>query len=248
MVMHESRLICGAVASLVLITIVMLAWQHYGMEIVFRIDARQNYNVTAIDDRNAGGNSWAAVRLDDGVIDWECHVRTGFAWPFCELAFSVAPLPRGYDFSRYDSFVIRLQRKGCGIRRLRLFLRNFEEGRSSPNDQMSWRQNELQFDAPDVMQELRIPMRQMNVAPWWLADRKIMLGQALVDVSTVPTMQLSTAGLPEEANQSFRIEYIEFRGKRFTSAEVAVALLGMWVSAALVLALGSIFRRRRGRS
>jgi len=188
-----------------------------------------------VDDRNSGGSSWAALRLDEGVIDWECHVRTGFAWPFCELAFSVAPLPKGHDFSRYDTFVIRMQRKGSGSRRLRLFLRNFEDGSSNPKDPMSWRQNELPFDAPDDLQTLSIPLRQMNVASWWLADQKIMLGQALVNVSSVPTMQLSTAGLPEEANQFFRIDYMEFRGKRYSQAEVALALLGLWMVAGLLL-------------
>lgn len=243
---QATKLISAVLLSLIAITIALLLWQFYGMNQVFRIDARQAYGVTAIDDRNSGGKSWAAVRLDHGVIEWECHVRTGFAWPFCELGFVVGHAPQGLDFSRFDSFVIRLQHSGNGPRRLRLFLRNFEPGQANLQDPVSWRQNELQFDAPETLQDLHVPMRHVSVASWWLANQKIPMGQGRVDVSNVPAIQLSTSGLPEDADQTFRIEFMEFRGKRFSLAEVALGLLGMWVAAGLTGLAAMEWRRRIG--
>lgn len=226
-----------SVALLIMLSASLLAWQHWGMNLVLRIDGSTPFDIHAIDDRAAGGNSVTSVERNEKTLDWQCDVGAQYEWPFCELFINVAPMSKGFDFSRYDTFAIKMHVDGTGSRRMRLFMRHYEDGVANPRDQLSWKQNELQFDPPADGREIAIPLKSLNVASWWLTNNKIPVERAAVNISAVPVIQLSTAGVREERSQRILVEYLEFRGKYLNQEEIALVIAALWLVAGVLFLL-----------
>lgn len=221
------------VSVLILLSITLLVWQHLGMNLVLRIDAQSPYQIDAIDDSKAGGDSKTALVKRDRRLIWDCTVGHRYEWPFCELTVAIAPPPTGFDFSKYETVALKMHITGNGSRRMRLFMRNYDGTQADPNDQLSWKQNELQFD-PEDERETVISLSALNVASWWLTNNHIPVERASVDVSSVPVVQLSTAGIREERSQQIAIDYVEFRGKWLTRGEVGLIVTTLWLCAGIL--------------
>jgi diguanylate cyclase (GGDEF)-like protein len=221
------------VSVLILLSITLLVWQHLGMNLVLRIDAQSPYQIDAIDDSKAGGDSKTALVKRDRRLIWDCTVGHRYEWPFCELTVAIAPPPTGFDFSKYETVALKIHITGNGSRRMRLFMRNYDGTQADPNDQLSWKQNELQFD-PEDERETVISLSALNVASWWLTNNHIPVERAAVDVSSVPVVQLSTAGIREERSQQIAIDYVEFRGKWLTRGEVGLIVITLWLCAGIL--------------
>ena len=221
------------VSVLILLSITLLVWQHLGMNLVLRIDAQSPYQIDAIDDSKAGGDSKTALVKRDRRLIWDCTVGHRYEWPFCELTVAIAPPPTGFDFSKYETVALKIHITGNGSRRMRLFMRNYDGTQADPNDQLSWKQNELQFD-PEDERETVISLSALNVASWWLTNNHIPVERASVDVSSVPVVQLSTAGIREERSQQIAIDYVEFRGKWLTRGEVGLIVTTLWLCAGIL--------------
>lgn len=218
---------------LILLSITLLVWQHLGMNLVLRIDAQSPYQIDAIDDSKAGGDSKTALVKRDRRLIWDCTVGHRYEWPFCELTVAIAPPPTGFDFSKYETVALKIHITGNGSRRMRLFMRNYDGTQADPNDQLSWKQNELQFD-PEDERETVISLSALNVASWWLTNNHIPVERAAVDVSSVPVVQLSTAGIREQRSQQIAIDYVEFRGKWLTRGEVGLIVTTLWLCAGIL--------------
>lgn len=228
--MNPRALLRLCLSSLILLSVTLLVWQHVGMNLVLRIDAQSPYQIDAIDDSKAGGDSKTALVKRDRQLIWECTVGQRYEWPFCELTVAIAPPPKGFDFSRYETVALRMHITGNGSRRMRLFMRNYDGTEADPNDQLSWKQNELQFD-PDEDRETVISLSALNVASWWLTNNHIPVERASVDVSSVPVVQLSTAGIREPRVQQIAIDYVEFRGKWLTQGQIGLIVTTLWLCA-----------------
>lgn len=242
--MNTRTLLRSSVSLLILLSVSLFAWQHFGMNLVLRIDANSPFAITALDDSNVGGNSSTALEVRDNQIHWQCEIGQRYEWPFCELTMTVAPTPQGFDFSRYDAVAIKMKTTGTGSRRMRLFMRNFEHGYSDIHNQLSWKQNELQFDPANDGSETLIPLKALNVASWWLTNNRIPVTRAAVEVTSVSVVQLSTSGIREDRSQTMTIDYLEFRGKRLTRGEVALAIAALWLSAGLIFLLVDFQQKR----
>lgn len=223
-----------SVVLLILLSASLLAWQHWGMNMVMKIDGASSFDIRPMDDRGAGGNSQTLFERQGKQILWQCDIGTKYEWPFCEIAIHIRPLPEGFDFSRYDTFAVKMRMEGGGSRRMRLFMRHYEKGVSNPRDQLSWKQNELQFDLPEDGHEIAIPLKSLNVASWWLTNNQTPVEHAGVQISSVPVIQLSTSGIREERSLSMTIDYLEFRGKRLNKEEIALVIAALWLLSGVV--------------
>ncbi|GHD58230.1 GGDEF domain-containing protein [Jeongeupia chitinilytica] len=224
-----------AVSILLLVSIALLAWQYLGLNRVMRIDGEHAYGVVAIADTDEGGTSVTSLQRQGQRLLWRCRLSPVYEWPYCELRFTFSADPhQGLDFSRFSTVALKVKADGNGSRRLRLFLRNFDTGSAKADNPLTWRLNELQFEPHADGSEIEVPMRAFNVASWWLNNNNIPIERAAVETHNVPMMLLDTAGVREKADLDFRIDYIEFRGKWVSIGEMALFIVAMWLSAALV--------------
>src|SRR5690606_27998946 len=146
-------------------------WQHFGMNRVLRIDANSEFPVEVSDDRANGGRSVATLRRENGAFALDCQLSDHYEWPFCEFGITLSPQPdAGLDLSRFDSVSVHLDYRAPGSRKLRLFLRNFDPAYADPSQSESWKINEINFRPEPGGELLEFPLRNFNVATWWLAN------------------------------------------------------------------------------
>ena len=84
-------------------TVIVLGWNHYGMDSVLEISADSAYEMTSIDDHDSGGKSEARLSRDKGRLELACTIKPGYAYPYCEAAIELKRPPHGVDLSQYDS-------------------------------------------------------------------------------------------------------------------------------------------------
>ena len=217
--------------ALVLGTPAVLAWHHFGMTRVLALDTSA-HQVETNDDRGLGGRSigsWQPEGHPVGPLGtlW-CQLDAGYAWPYCEVAFTLAQSPEGVDLSRYDSVRFRLHYEGVGPSSVRFYLRNFEPGFSKSGDSASLKVNEVEFEVP-AGGEIDVPLRFFRIASWWAVEHNVPLQHTDTRIDNVPFVELSTGSRSLPGLHRIRIEAIEFHGKWLGLAQVLTLLVGAWL-------------------
>jgi hypothetical protein len=104
-----------AMALLIVLSVGLLLWQHFGMVKVLRIAPEQFGRFVAVDDRSQGGLSRAELTQGDGGIIMKCSIlKSAYQWPYCQVRITLAAMPNGMDLSRYDYVIFDLSRKRAG--------------------------------------------------------------------------------------------------------------------------------------
>src|SRR4051812_16668924 len=88
---------------LIVLTPVLLVWNHFGMNRVFELSTANGHEFTVKDDRPLAGGSIATLTRSDKSTVMDCHIEKKYEWPFCDLTIQVAAVPNGVDFTQYDS-------------------------------------------------------------------------------------------------------------------------------------------------
>lgn len=213
--------------ALVLGTPALLAWHHFGMTRVLALDTRQHTAETN-DDRGLGGRSVGTWRPGQPLGTLECQLGAGYAWPYCEVALTLAKSASGVDLSRYERVHFKLQYEGPEPRSVRFYLRNFEPGYSSLDDSGSLKVNEVEFEVP-ASGEIDVPMRLFRIASWWAVERSVPLHRTDTRIDNVPFVELSTGSKSLPGLHRITIQAIEFHGKWLSLAQVLTGLVGAWL-------------------
>ncbi|MFP5393263.1 MAG: hypothetical protein ACLGI6_17215, partial [Gammaproteobacteria bacterium] len=126
--------------ALIITSVLLLAWQHYGMERVVVVTG-PDFAVQADDDRGAGGASVATLEQTPDRIVMQCQVVAKFTWPYCVMAFTLSK--EGMDLSSFSHVNLDLAYEGPGPREIRFRFLNREEGLFREGDGMSLKNNEV---------------------------------------------------------------------------------------------------------
>ncbi|WP_373973819.1 GGDEF domain-containing protein [Chitinibacter sp. SCUT-21] len=217
----------GLITMLFVLSIFLLAWQHFGMNKSLRIDANSALPFKIADDRLDGGGSIASLIKSKDAIQLKCQMSDKYEWPYCEVGIQLRKPPLGIDLRSFDTIRMKMSYKGPGRHRVRLFLRNFNPAYSTPQESTSWKLNEIQFIVEDGV-EMQLPLSKFNVASWWLADKNIPLEHFGVDLSNVPLMIISTGGNKEAGTHTIDIDYVVFEGKVIQREDLLITILLLW--------------------
>jgi hypothetical protein len=130
-VRYVRRLLIG----LTILTLGALAWHHYGMNDVLRIDAGSSFEMQSVDDRESGGKTQSTLRRSGGKLVLDCDISPAHQWPFCEIAIALRYPPAGIDLRRYDTVKLWLDYEGPEKDpQVRVFVRNFNPAYSKVGD------------------------------------------------------------------------------------------------------------------
>ena len=83
------------VGLLLILTPVLLIWQHFGMTRVLEISPSHPYGVTITDDRYEKGNSVSSLERTRDALVMHCTLRPGYNWPFARSSSTWAREARG---------------------------------------------------------------------------------------------------------------------------------------------------------
>src|SRR5438105_5335744 len=123
----KHRILHRLLAALVAATMLVLAWNHWGMDSVLEISADSPYAVKAIDDHDTdGGKSDAQLTRDGSRLVLDCSINPGYEYPYCETSIELRKPPHGIDLSQYDTMRLWVHAEGPEPRQqVRVFIRNF---------------------------------------------------------------------------------------------------------------------------
>lgn len=230
---RATTIVQSLVGLLLVLTPLLLVWQHVGMTRVLEISPRHPYDVTVTDDRHENGHSVASlVRTADALL-MRCDLRAGFAWPFCKLQFYLGRDGKGVDFSQFDSVTFDMRYASESGRKIRLHLTNFEPEFSTVGDWNSQRYNSVEFDVP-AQTTFTIPVNVVRTADWWIAAHSVPLEKTYTRLDNVTAMEISTGSVPPGQSITIDVRSIQFRGKWISNTRLLTWLVGAWIGCGLL--------------
>ncbi|MFO6423905.1 GGDEF domain-containing protein [Motilimonas sp. KMU-193] len=203
----------GLLACALAAAIVIALWV-YGLPSRHLVITPENaLAYSAVSDASNSGLTKASAEVVDDRWQLDCSISLKYQWPFCALSLALAQdWADGVDLSSYSGVRLKLAYIGKGSTRLRFFMRNYDPAYSIKGDHNSLKANVVELDVRATLESVYIPMSSVYVASWWLSNQKIPLKDAMLDVSNVPYIELSTADLPESGQVRLIVESIEFVG------------------------------------
>jgi len=215
------------VGSLMLLTVVLLAWQYVGMERIYEVSASSGHLAQARDDHGDGGASRARLVSTRAGLALDCELVRQFAWPYCGYSFLLGQGANGIDLSGFDSFSVELDYDGPPPHMLRAAIRNFEPAISTVDQWQSQKINEIEFTVP-ASGTVHIPLKLMRTAAWWNAAQKVPLLHTDVRIDNVTQIELYTGSLDAMGHHRMLLRAIRFHGKWISQNHLLMLLVGLW--------------------
>jgi diguanylate cyclase (GGDEF)-like protein len=215
------------VGGLMALTIILLTWQHFGMERVLELSATGKYPYQVFNDEVDGGASIVRHSVEDDKLKLDCILVRQFEWPYCSVRFTMDKAPKGMDMSGFDTVTFDVRYVGPRPHTLRMYLRNFEPGSSNVNELNSQKVNEIEFEVPDNG-ELTVPFGLLHTAVWWTKLRNLDLLDTGVRMDNVTTVEISSGVKNEIGQHHIEIRSIKFRGKWISQNNLLMILVSAW--------------------
>jgi signal transduction histidine kinase len=223
------------VPLLVVLTLTLLLWHHFGMERVLELSAADPHAIVAIDDRSEGGASDSRsmlVTTRDALL-LNCQLRRGFEWPYCKFHFSIGKESKGLDFSDFETISFDLGYTGQEPHRIKLLLINNEPNVSTVSGWTSRRFNEIEFELP-TQQRFTIPFRLLRTADWWRVLAKVPIEKADTRIDNVVGVELATVAAVVPSDLAIELHAIRFHGKWISQNSLLMLLVSAWISCGLI--------------
>jgi diguanylate cyclase (GGDEF)-like protein len=220
-------------AGLLLITVVLLVWQRYGMEKVVELTG-DHFPLWVEDDRSGGGASVASLERKGQDLIVHCHIASKSPWPYCKLSFNVLKGEKGMDMSRFDFLTIEGRYAGPGASKFGLVLADIEEGMTRLDQWQTYKINQIDaLDLPPGGQVFVIPIKWFGVAQWWKDMTKPTLAHSAVNVDNVARAELMINGGGKEGEHIFTLHALRLHGKMISRDTLLMWIVAAWVSCAV---------------
>lgn len=210
----------------------------------------EKYKFHATNDSAEGGASQSSIKWDDGDLQLNCDLKeSSYAWPYCGISIytDVKEATKGIDLSNYHTVRIKLRyaESGQGTKKIRLYLRNFNEVYSSPQDEYTIKYNGMQFDSSGHTQSIEIPIQNLQVMTWWLADNKVPIEHSGPEFSNITRIDLATGAGAGLGHHKIIIEKMEFEGAYLAQETLLFTLLFSWMALGLAFSLNELRKSKR---
>ena len=221
------------VAGLIVLTIALLVWQHFGMERVLEFSSASGREVELVDDRVQQGESVATLTRRRDALVMDCDLRTTYLWPYCRIWFPLSRNEFGVDLSAFDTVSVDLSYTGPGNHEVRMSLSNYEAGLSTPNDPMSQKIVETQFMVP-AQGIVQFPVKVLRTAPWWSFTRKVPMARTDMRIDNVTGIDLAIGTANGPGHHRLELRSLKFHGKLISQNHLLLILVSTWLMVALV--------------
>jgi len=233
------------VGLLLILTPVLLIWQHFGMTRVLEISPSHPYGVTITDDRYEKGSSVSSLERTRDAFVMHCTLRPGYNWPFCKIQFHMGQGSKGIDFSQFDTVTFDMTYSGAPPRKIRLHLTNFEPEFSNVDDWNSQRYNSVEFDVP-TQSTFTFPLNVVRTADWWITSHNVPLEKTYTRLDNVTAVEISTGSVALGQPIVIELRSIRFRGKWISDTKLLMYLMGAWIGCGILgLSLSLLHVRTR---
>ncbi|MBD1390058.1 GGDEF domain-containing protein [Neiella sp. HB171785] len=226
---------------LLLLTLGLVAWQHFGMNVSYSYELSRAVPITLSNDDINGGRSRGQLSFVDGKPTLNCEIVLSQSFAFCSMLLPLADDDgNGIDLRRFDSLTLTLGYEASERDTLLVYLNNGE--RINNNDII--RAN-VQVLVPSAgIQHYTLPLSQFHVPSWWVFSRTEAKISTASQLDNVQNIQISTGDHRSARDVQIQILDFHFDGKWIRAADLYFYLLMVWAIAA-VLQIVVIARRFR---
>ncbi|UZJ45423.1 GGDEF domain-containing protein [Marinimicrobium sp. C6131] len=214
-----------------LISVALMAWQHWGMNLVMPIASENGNPGWVEDDRSENGNSIVQYQQND-AYHMQCEIRTAITYPFCNLFTALNPEDRGVDLTQYTTLHLDLSHQSSTRDSLRVYLNHF----FAPEDQIwfPYKSNQQVINPREGRHSYTLKLDEFYVPPWWVYASDLPPKQTTPQLTNVRHLVLSTgdSSIPREV--SLILHHAELRGKRISANALYRGLIWAWMLMALL--------------
>ncbi|EKG2654754.1 diguanylate cyclase [Vibrio parahaemolyticus] len=212
----------------------------------------EQFNIYATKDASEGGLSSADITYDAQSLVLNCELKkSSYAWPYCGISVytDVAKPTHGIDLSNYHTIRLKLHYEEVGdgqnpSRDLRLYLRNYNPEYSKPDDEYTIKYNGMQFSPSSFSETIEIPIKNLQVMTWWLADNKVDIEHSAPEFSNITRIDIATGSGAALGQHKIVIDKIEFEGAYLAQETLLFALLFSWMALGLAFSLHELRKNR----
>lgn len=220
------------------LSISLVAWQHWGMATVRAIEPSDFQAVTS-DDRPDGGAS--VCKIDPSRTMWSLwyDIRPGVSWAFCGMHIDLVDPTTGHgiDFSDYDTLVIFLERASGPNDLFQIQLLSMDSAVYRPEEPMTIKFLTMDLIPPPGPQRRHaLPLAFFSVPGWWAARNHIRTELQAPIRDNVQAIEVLTGnGKVPYGNGEVAISRFELHGKWIRQETLVRLLLVGWIAYALAL-------------
>lgn len=212
----------------------------------------EQFNIYATKDASEGGLSSADITYDAQSLVLNCELKkSSYAWPYCGISVytDVAKPTHGIDLSNYHTIRLKLHYEEVGDGQnpshdLRLYLRNYNPEYSKPDDEYTIKYNGMQFSPSSFSETIEIPIKNLQVMTWWLADNKVDIEHSAPEFSNITRIDIATGSGAALGQHKIVIDKIEFEGAYLAQETLLFALLFSWMALGLAFSLHELRKNR----
>ncbi|TNZ77612.1 GGDEF domain-containing protein [Vibrio parahaemolyticus] len=212
----------------------------------------EQFNIYATKDASEGGLSSADITYDAQSLVLNCELKkSSYAWPYCGISVytDVAKPTHGIDLSNYHTIRLKLHYEEVGngqnpSHELRLYLRNYNPEYSKPDDEYTIKYNGMQFSPSNFSETIEIPIKNLQVMTWWLADNKVDIEHSAPEFSNITRIDIATGSGAALGQHKIVIDKIEFEGAYLAQETLLFALLFSWMALGLAFSLHELRKNR----
>ena len=229
---------------LVLASLGLVAWQHWGMNTSKVFDPSQTrIRLVHKDDHSDGGNSVCTVSVEEGMWKFRYDIRPGVSWAFCGMNISNlgSDSSGGIDLSGYSTAVVDIAEFGGTNKSLQMTLKTMDPAVYKEGDNVSLKYQTLEFFPPrDSVSRSTMPFNSFSIPSWWVSRYRVPVEHLDRDRHDVREIEfLTSSGLAVIGSGTIGIRRIELHGKWITREHLLQLILGT----ILVYVFGSLAYR-----
>jgi diguanylate cyclase (GGDEF)-like protein len=228
-ILHNARTLFG---MLLVLTVGLLAWHHYGMERTIEFTGGQ-YPIKVEDDRTTGGASVGTLerRGHDQVM--HCKIVKQYAFPYCKMMFTLQTAKGGLDMSELTHFTMDIRYEGVGPARINLLLANVEEGMAHSDHWNTYKINQIDFTDVPPTGLITVPLKWFAVPQWWKELAKPTMDHSYVRMDNVAKFEIMNAAGSLEGDHVFTVRAIKVHGKLISQSHLLMILVALWIVCAV---------------
>ena len=185
------------VIFLVIATLAIVQYYRVSGNRVITAITPDKYEFIATSDQVDRGVSTSQLSYENGQYVLNCELKESeYPWPYCGLSIRISPdITAGLDLSQYHTFRVNIDyhAEADSSGRLRTYLRNYNPAYSVPDDEYTHKYNGMEFSPGVDGGVIEIPIKNLQVMTWWLADNDIALEHSAPEYSDRKSTRLNSS-------------------------------------------------------
>lgn len=227
-----NKLLCLEVGGLVmaLVSIALVAWQHWGMNRTLVIAPEQGQASWAQDDSAEGGNSRVSFE-QNGVYRMQCQIGGAISYAYCNLVTELLPGGEGVDLNAYQTLDVELSYQTSLRDTLRVYLRHFHT--DSEEHRFPYKVNQQVINPQPGRRSYRLHLSDFYVPSWWVFASDLPPAASGPQLTNVKHLVFSSGDTVGPRELSLTLFKATLRGKWIASDALYRALVWLWIGLAM---------------